>query len=62
MKPKDGTEIDACEPRSTPKEVIAYLSYVLEEVRVLSPRGTLHLAAAITALEEDTQSTMPSLQ
>ena len=38
----------------TPEQVIAYLTYALEDVQLLSPRSTFPLAHAIAMLTEDT--------
>jgi hypothetical protein len=55
MEQKKRTHADPCGRRATPKQMIAYLSYALEDVRVLSPRSMVYLANAIAALAEDTQ-------
>ena len=37
-----------------PEQVIAYLTYALEDVNMLSPRSAYPLASAIAMLTEDT--------
>jgi hypothetical protein len=56
MKRKSRVKANRYERCSMPKQVIAYLSYALEDVRALSPRSMVYLANAIAALAEDTQS------
>jgi hypothetical protein len=56
MERKKRTNVDPFGGRATPKQMIAYLSYALEDVRVLSPRSMVYLAHAIATLAEDTLS------
>ena len=62
MKQKKRSKADPCRGRATPKQMIAYLSYALEDVRVLSPRSMVYLANAIAVLAEDTLSGSEAVQ
>lgn len=51
-----GPDETAAGSASTPKELIAYLYYALDDIRPLSGVATVLLANAITALARDTGS------
>jgi hypothetical protein len=52
---KNDAEIVEGNAKTTPDQMIAYLLYALQEVRVMSQRSAGQLASAIAALAEDTQ-------
>jgi hypothetical protein len=53
MKIKHGIVARIREQRSQPRQLINYLSYALEDVRMVSPRSAQLLASVIAILAQD---------
>ena len=68
MRPGEAAEIPSAESALDPtkqakaQQVVAYLSYALEDMRALSPTGTFLLEMSLVALNEDMNLSQWSLQ
>ena len=56
MGARDERKTAETESKTTPDQLIAYLLYALDDVRLLSRRSTILLANAIAALAEDSDA------